>query len=139
MNEIGACLHELRIAAVHVAARGTKVRAQVLAPRLAKLASSARGRDPRDANALSRGFAVHDLAHHLMSEHDRKPRTHPPLDLVQLGVTDRATRHANQNLAGINFRLEQVFQRKGSWVLRERRGLAQEHGFHCGRKKQGGM
>ncbi len=89
--------HELGIAAVHIAARGPKLFAQVLFASATKVACSACGEDPGNADPLtgSEGTRprarVHDPPDDLVAEHDGQlRRRHPTFDLVQLRVAHPA-------------------------------------------------
>jgi hypothetical protein len=111
MHKVRADFHVLGVAPVHIAACGEEVGAEVFLSRLAEVALAARGGDPCHADALT---CLCD-ADHLVSQNDRETRWgSPPFDLVQLGVTDSATRHAEEDFVRPRNRLGDSDPAQGS-------------------------
>src|SRR6185312_7684217 len=122
----GACLHELRVAAVDCHAGNAALLAQVLVAFATLLALTTASVAPGDPNALTHremfdcGATAHDPAHHLVARDEMRlcagtKAREVAVDDVQVRVTDAANFDPQQDL---------ILPRLGHWQFFEVQRLA---------------
>ncbi len=109
---------EFRVTAVDLISGEARLRTKVLAARRAKVAMAARAAEPRDADTGADRRGVHSFAMADDRPDDLVPRDHRhlgigqlPVDEMEVGATDAARAHREQDLATRRFRTRQLAQR----------------------------